>query len=1432
MSSFETPTCFISGFIGHTDNHNEILQIIVDICLPYIPSNEWPKRLVIELIKFEYKINSYCPIEHTATAHKTDKYGEFTIFGFIRHMEQLVTPTRIPSDVTYLCWKYYGDSTYVLSARNLIEILKDITADAVNIKNKISYFIQLWTPHKQRSYIKASTQNILKSLRLLLVHKDVKVRSNACRAIRYLCCDKTLINNMNKLNIPIFIMRCAMREEQKYSFETLQAFKWCSNLIKYYPKCVAKCCVMTFISIATNAKVEYEFRKMCIHFLISIALGNPEVMYRCNGFKVLFNSIMIPELKDISNALIRCILILLDNPSCRKYIPMTYVEQLLSPFIDIPVSTRLLNDKKDKVREITENILIAMLNSPTGLLYLTGDHSNNKKRPILRILIDIMKLPNNVSSMQWSRNCLFNILETLLLPLSQLNDHNCTNLILNKIVLIVISFIKNGLIECLADVVKRSDLDMTVRSRILLQQIQFLSTISLPIKNYLTTKQKQILLSISKKIELNLENIIQHTVAEIIDNNSMEKQQKHEEKKQYKEMFLETICERLGTVCDLNSCFIRYHDIVSDNRKSQSTQPTLQNTVITQKSRKEILNLIKKSNVIYTNDFMLRDMNIVLKILNEAILWSEAHFKHVLKETKFFKILVGYLKPSRQSFSCIHWNVVNIIHAKCAIQLFRVLLRYNEEGEFKRFDELIKEIFDYLKKQIEHNLTSYNSIGNVNVTKRKAKSDCLFTPYLMNNTLTRTYMILIGILTETKTGLKYFQKHNMFAFLFSIITKEINQYGVNRKHSPNGYLYREIAINLDYTYCQTARLLFCQWLIKGSYCLRKALLNHLETLIVYRKKIPDFNEWIIQMLISLLKCENKMKHQDTASVLHATQLLEKMICLLDNHTESQQFLNALIETQPSDSIIGNYGQFLFVKMLSTCKGFQYLQSINWLENKRVSWKSQMHTKYTVILETALKITEANFSGKMECINDENEDEYKSEDKMDQKSDFKQSENVLSLYEHLIYENKAMKENANVEYLMRFPWILTAEIMYGSGSTETVQTDCFFDFNFCYYKEDTVEPISLGPCINGLILSRSTVYKVTSGNTIKITINIGDRCLNKLYNNELLIKSLPVNNFKKCRLNNMSYSMINEGKIFCFFDENVLSRIVVSFKNCRKNKIHCIVKPLPHLYGELAQTNEGSKYMLSHNEFNNDLKEFIMTVHNACIQTDDNYSMDNILNLKSCLWALGTVGSSETGLKLLYTLSDNIINDINVLCQQSPILSIRVTCLHVLGLMNKQELNIDNVFKIECTDYSNAYLQNTNISCYAPPQLCRPNNMKPSDLNELLGEQGHGEEAVLAHISGLNNVVTQKLCASALHKMRAKKPSLFANTFLYREVLKLLNTYEYSLPAKRFVLFALFDKVVFDSRHIKSIDLFDESLDEPIIEWKSIREWRYRYKTLQ
>ncbi len=224
------------------------------------------------------------------------------------------------------------------------------------------------------------------------------------------------------------------------------------------------------------------------------------------------------------------------------------------------------------------------------------------------------------------------------------------------------------------------------------------------------------------------------------------------------------------------------------------------------------------------------------------------------------------------------------------------------------------------------------------------------------------------------------------------------------------------------------------------------------------------------------------------------------------------------------------------------------------------------------------------------------------------------------------QNKSDEEELYAGYLAQLPWSIKITIIEESGQEIIINNDCFFYYNCFYYKNNNKLPISLGAGIHA-----------------------------------------------------------NEDQLYIFFDESTfeekgkgLTRIFWSLTSINnyisETETINIVRPLPHFYGELAKTNEGCTYILSNDEFNIDLQQFILTVHSAYLNINDNkeqknnYMIDSQgglvdnnsnLQLRSCLWALGMIGSSKTGLNLLNSLCNNS-NDINIIDDIQLYINKRIT----------------------------------------------------------------------------------------------------------------------------------------------------------------------------
>ncbi|XP_061624634.1 rapamycin-insensitive companion of mTOR-like isoform X3 [Phyllopteryx taeniolatus] len=97
----------------------------------------------------------------------------------------------------------------------------------------------------------------------------------------------------------------------------------------------------------------------------------------------------------------------------------------------------------------------------------------------------------------------------------------------------------------------------------------------------------------------------------------------------------------------------------------------------------------------------------------------------------------------------------------------------------------------------------------------------------------------------------------------------------------------------------------------------------------------------------------------------------------------------------------------------------------------------------------------------------------------------------------------------------------------------------------------------------------------------------------------------------------------------------------------------------HLYGQLVHDKTGCHLL----ETQSIVPDLSYTVRSPMLDT-----WEGIKQLKAALWALGNIGSSNWGLNLLH--EENVIPDILTLAQHCEVLSVRGTCVYVLGVISK------------------------------------------------------------------------------------------------------------------------------------------------------------------
>ncbi|XP_041667184.1 rapamycin-insensitive companion of mTOR-like isoform X2 [Cheilinus undulatus] len=103
----------------------------------------------------------------------------------------------------------------------------------------------------------------------------------------------------------------------------------------------------------------------------------------------------------------------------------------------------------------------------------------------------------------------------------------------------------------------------------------------------------------------------------------------------------------------------------------------------------------------------------------------------------------------------------------------------------------------------------------------------------------------------------------------------------------------------------------------------------------------------------------------------------------------------------------------------------------------------------------------------------------------------------------------------------------------------------------------------------------------------------------------------------------------------------------------------------HLYGQLVHDKTGCQLLQAQNV----VPDLSLTVRSPVLDR-----WEGIKQLKAALWALGHIGSSTWGLNLLQ--DEGVIPDLVDLAHSCEVLSIRGTCLYILGLLSRTRRGCD------------------------------------------------------------------------------------------------------------------------------------------------------------
>lgn len=248
---------------------------------------------------------------------------------------------------------------------------------------------------------------------------------------------------------------------------------------------------------------------------------------------------------------------------------------------------------------------------------------------------------------------------------------------------------------------------------------------------------------------------------------------------------------------------------------------------------------------------------------------------------------------------------------------------------------------------------------------------------------------------------------------------------------------------------------------------------------------------------------------------------------------------------------------------------------------------------------------------------------------------------------------------------------------------------------------------------------------------------------------------------------------------------------------------------PHFYGELAKTPEGCDILRA----SGILAELEGAIR-SLVQVGD---CDNI-SKRAAVWAIGHIGSSNTGFELIIQES-GLLPLLIQFVEQSPTLSFRGMCFFVLGLMT---LSSTARAELEYLGWETRFDSKTNVAIAVPRKENISRLFQVQDYEYVGCSAGAHDEytcdddqvplhfeddrlnKILENVAQLANPVLQDTASKTLKKLRLSNMDDFCSPELVFAVFHLLETYKLKLQARRFI-HELFDGTVFKEEDFRFLD---------------------------
>ncbi|KAI7866417.1 Rapamycin-insensitive companion of mTOR, N-term-domain-containing protein [Spinellus fusiger] len=777
-------------------------------------------------------------------------------------------------------------------------------------------------------------RGLVTCLRQCIASPTKEVRIMALRTLRHLVEGPADVELIVQMQVGVFITRALARDSESHEMEREQTLKLVRSFIEYDGvKFIDQSVVRAVVAIAEQT--DCRLRNISLETLAELSILDIGLTVRSGGLRILIQALLDGHLT-MTEVLIQAVLFVLDTPDRRCYLrPGVELEMIIAPFTESNQGTNYEERLKNSARVVT-----LLLKNWAGIFYMCANNMRaarsvvqalrvptpDTQKLVLDMFLDIfrVKLPKDYNNYLSGRQHTVHIDPSVTEPV-------------NRSPRIGLSVLTSGVTGELmlaggmpVSAYDRSSGSTTASNSERLKMLYHHLSIILII--FIESDILMALVDMVKSDDVYISRKATLLIGEILQLST-----------RLLPMSMGTQVQSLPKLFALASNFDDEHvrhnataalahidKLTRVHARYVTPTPTkgerIANSIRTQEKVHEVKlkigyaiddthfrQLLMDSQVLNTKDYTKWNWESIIELLQGPLL-NPRRLDEAMRGKTFIRRLLTFYRPSKHQFSDLHATKANVArYVKHGCTLLSTLLGHLDGVRYLGEHKLLNDIADALSE-----------LGPLN---GNPENEPVFSKERMESTLCAGYFTLLGTLSKHKEGVRMLEKFKLFSLFYQL--SELRS---------RDDLKVAMITNLDYTLNGHPRVLLSKIMTSGYNPIRLFATQYLG--IIMRQSESEYNGWAIRLLVTQL--------YDTH-----LEVCQEAVSLLDEACERPANLELLVKFRPSLGHLGEIGNPLLLRFLSTSTGFRYLNVLGYVDKEMDEWFEYRNRHYVTQLELSL-----------------------------------------------------------------------------------------------------------------------------------------------------------------------------------------------------------------------------------------------------------------------------------------------------------------------------------------------------------------------------------------------------------------------------------------------------------------------------------------------